>query len=279
MKYINNTNTMLYKYKLKGSFGRIYPISLISIYILCMVEMVIRWFIIDEGYQVSQFPLFSFILAGLFFMVMGFIQLNRYKLWIYLLIGLFAGVGCILAIFIVPGNPVIFRIAYAANMLIILLIVIINWPLLSSQEKYEANARRLFKLASELVTETSDGYTRRPFAAGKIKIAREELLGFARFLNGKFIARSMLLKHSVYLIFSMNKTVMKVNEPSEVSYIEINELGEVSVQISEKDYHQYRARFNFNQLNENIASVLLRFLNYYQSGNETRILTELKTAR
>jgi energy-coupling factor transporter transmembrane protein EcfT len=244
-----------------------------------MIEMVMRWLMIDKGYSVSQFHYLAFIVAGLFFLVMGFIQFYRYNLWIYLVIGFFAGVGCILAIYIVPGFPVIFKVVYTANMLIILLIVIINWPLLSSQERFEGNARRLFKLASELVTETSNGYTHRPFAAGKITINKDELLGFARFVNGKFIARSIHLKDSVYLIFSMNKSVMNLIEPTDVSYFEISEGGEVSVRISEKDYLLYKATFNFDQLNEKMASVLIRFIDYYKDGNENRILTELKTAR
>lgn len=279
MKYTKNTKAMRYRSKLKGSFGRVYPISLIIIYIFCMIEMVIRWLIIVKGYLISQFPLFSFVIASLFFLVMGFIQTYRYKLWIYSVIGFFAGVGCILAIFIVPGFPLYFRVVYAANMLIILLIVIINWPLLSSQERFESNARRLFKLASELISETSSGFTHRPYAVGRITISQDELLGFARFVNGKFIARSIHLKSSVCLIFSMNKSVMKVNDPLEVSYFEINDSGDVSVKISERDYDQYRKTFNFDQLNEKMGSVFLRFINYYQNGYENRILTELKTAR
>ena len=72
---------------------------------------------------------------------------------------------------------------------------------------------------------------------------------------------------------------MKAVEPSGVSYFEISESGEVAVKIAEKDYHQYKETFNFDQLSEKLASVFLRFLEYYKNGNENRILTELKTAR
>jgi hypothetical protein len=187
--------------------------------------------------------------------------------------------GCFLAVYIVPGPPKIFGVFYFVNLFIIALLIVMNWPLLHSQERFEANARRLFKLAVELVSETSNGYTHRPFAAGRIEINKEDLLGFVRFMNGKLIARAIRQKNLTYLIFSMNKSVLKVEEPSEVSYFEMTEGGELSVKISEKDYRQYRATFNFNQLNENMASVFFRFLDYYKSGNETRILTELKTAR
>ncbi len=278
MKYIKNTRTMLYKSKLKGSFGRIYPISLIIIYILCLIEVFIRWQFRKQG-DPSLTPQISFFIAGLFFLVMGFIQLNRYKLWIYPALGFFAGMGCFLASYIVPGPPKILGIFYFINILIIILLIVVKWPLLSSQERFESNARRLFKLASELISETSNGYTQRPFAAGKISINFDDLLGFARFLNGKYIARSIHRENLVYLIFSMNKSVVKVDDPAEVSYIEINHNGEVSVKISEKDYHLYKDTFNFDQLCEKMASVFLRFIEYYKKGNENRIITELKTAR
>jgi len=277
MKYIKNTKTMLYKSKLKGSFGRVYPISLIIIYILCMVEIFVRWIFIKNGYENIQFPYLSFVEAGLFFITMGFIQLRRYKLWIYPVIGIFAGLGCFLAIHFVPGSHFIFRIAYMVNLLIIILIVVINWPLLKNQERYEANARRLFKLASELVSETSNGFTQRPFAAGKISISKEELFGLVRFINGKFIARSIHQENLIYLIFSMNKSVLKVKDPTEVSYIEINHEGKVSVKISENDYHLYKDTFNFDQLCENMAGVFIRFTEYYKNQNENRIITELKS--
>lgn len=269
---------MLYKTKLRGSFGRYYPIGLILIYILCLIEIFIRWQVRNDEHN-TLVPQFSFYIAGLFFIVMGFIQLNRYRLWIYPALGFFAGIGCVLAAYIVPGPPNTLGIFYFVNLLIVILLIIINWSTLSSQERYEANARRLFKLAVELITETSNGFTHRPFAAGKIPFGRDEISGFVRFINGKFIARVIHQKESICLIFSMNKSVLKVEEPEDVSYIEITNEGEISVKISEKDYHQYKATFNFNQLNEKMADVFLRFLDYYKNGNENRIITELKTAR
>jgi hypothetical protein len=269
---------MFYKAKLRGSFGRVYPISLLIIYILCLIEILIRWQIRKHEPQTLT-PQFSFFIAGMFFMAMGFIQLFRYKLWIYPVLGFFLGMGCIIAIFVVPGPPTILGVFYFINILIIILLIVVNWSLINSQERFETNARRLFRLAAELISETSNGYTQRPFAAGKIEINQEELQGFVRFINGKFIARPLYKKNSIYLIFSMNKSVVKIDEPGDVSYIQYAGDGQVSVRISEKDYHQYSTSFNFNQLNENMASVFFRFLNYYKAGNEARILTELKTAR
>lgn len=270
---------MLYKSKLKGSFGRIYPIAMIVVYILCMIEIYIRWNLNNSGYDLFLIPAVSMTIAGLFFVVMGFIQLFKYRLWINLVLGLLFGIGCILAIFVFSYSFPFIKIIYIINALIVVLLVIFTWPTLSGQERFEANARRLFKLASELITETSNGFTERPYSAGKINVSKEDLEGFARFVNGKFIARSFHHDSMVYLVFSMNRSVLTVNDPTEVSYISIDQEGNISVRISQQDYHQYRATFNFDQLCETMATVFTRFIEYYKNGNENRIITELKTAR
>ena len=270
---------MLYKSKLKGSFGRIYPIAMIIVYILSMIEIYIRWNLNNSGYDLFLIPAVSMTIAGLFFIVMGFIQLFKYRLWVNVLIGLLFGIGCILAIFVFSYDFPFIKIIYIINALLIVLLIIIRWPTLSGQERFEAMARRLFKLASELITETSNGFTERPYSAGKMNISKKDLEGFARFVNGKFIARSFHNDSIVYLVFSMNRSVLTVNEPTEVSYISIDQEGNISVRISQQDYHQYKATFNFDQLCETMARVFTRFIEYYKDGNENRIITELKTAR
>ena len=60
-----------------------------------------------------------------------------------------------------------------------------------------------------------------------------------------------------------------------------NELPYVGdwVSISEYDYRQYRKKFNFDQLCASVGDIFKRFLEYYEDGNEDRIITELKIAR
>ncbi len=270
---------MLYKSKLKGSFGRIYPIVMIVIYIFSMIEIYIRWNLNNSGYDLLLIPAFSMTLAGLFFIVMGFIQLFKYRLWVNVVIGLLFGIGCVLAIFVLSYDFPFIKIIYFINALLVVLLVILTWPTLSGQERFEANARRLFKLVSELITETSNGFTERPYSAGKIVVSKEDMEGFARFVNGKYIARSFHVSSMVYLVFSMNRSVYTVNEPTEASYVSIDQDGNLSVRISQQDYHQYKATFNFDQLCETMAKGFVRFIEYYKNGNENRIITELKTAR
>ncbi|MCD4697730.1 MAG: hypothetical protein K8S16_16015 [Bacteroidales bacterium] len=268
---------MLYKSKLKGSFGRIYPITMILVYILCMIEIFIRWNLNNYGYHLLLIPSVAMTIMGLFFMVTGIIQFYKYRLWVNVVFGFLLGIGCILAIFVFSHTHPFFKVIYIINALLFILLIILGWPVFSGQERFEANARRLFRLASELITETSDGFTERPFSAGNIDVSIEDLEGFARFANGKYIARSFHTNSMIYLIFSMNRSVLTVNEPTEVSYISIDKEGNISVRISQQDYHQYKTTFNFDQLCETMARVFTRFIEYYKDGNESRIITELKS--
>lgn len=271
---------MIYKSKLKGSFGRYYPISLVVIYILCLVEVVIRTGFKNNGMEIQQVPVFSFTLMGLFFILMGLWQLKRIQLWIYPVLGLLAGIGCFLAIYLFPSPSPYLITFYVINLLVIVLLILLFWSVLSAQERYEANARRLFSLSVEMIEDEAGGYTDRPFAAGKIAIkADDDLDGFIRFLDGRFIARSMKTQDVQYLLISMNKSVLATKDPHQVSHLQILRDGSLIVRICQPDYRQYKARYNFDQLCASLAGVFFRFYEYYRDGKENRIVRELKTAR
>lgn len=269
---------MLYKTKLRGSYGRYYPIAFLLCYILCIVEFFIRLDLIAKGYAIPKVPFYSAMAMAIFFVIMGIVQLARYSLWTNLFLGVLLGLGTFLSM----GQFVFSFITlpmYLINFFVVILFIVINWSTLYGHERYETNARRIFKLAAEQLNEISDGFTERPFSAGRVAIGNNELHAFARFINGKYIARSFYLENTVYLAFSLNRSVLKISHPSEVSYVSIDKEGALTVSISSADYRQYKSTFNFDQLCDSMGNVVKRFIGYYQNANENRIITELKTAR
>jgi len=186
MKYINNTKTMLYNSKLKSSFSVIYPVIIIIGLLFCLVEILIRYTMAGLGVEINLIPVVSIIGMAMIYWVIGTLQFLKYKLWIYAAIGFFAGLGCLLSFFTFPDPNVYFRIVFLGNAMIIILIIIAGWSVLKAHENYELYSRRIFKLASELIDETSNGFTNRPFTAGKVDLREEQILGFARFMNSKY---------------------------------------------------------------------------------------------
>ncbi|MBE0648290.1 MAG: hypothetical protein IH596_10950 [Bacteroidales bacterium] len=265
--------------KLRMSVGLFYPIAIISCYILAIAEWGIRSWLIGEGMDIKPMPFFTYYICSAFFIGMGIFQWFKYRLWVNPVIGIIVGFLCIQGPALIINDYFFTKASYFATFFILGLVVILNWSTLYGQERYEINARRLLKLAAEQIFETIDGFTDRPFSAGQINASKEELLGFSRFMEGKYVTRVFHEDSTIFLAFSLNRSLLTVVNPRDVSHIAIFDTGTMTIFISEADYRQYRKTYNFNQLCHSLGEVVKRFMGYYQEGLEGRIITELKTAR
>jgi len=270
---------MSYRSKIRMSIGWVYPIGIFTSYILAIVEWSVRAYLIRNGNEVNQVPFITYFIVALLFIVLGIIQWFRYRNWIYPVLGFIFGLTTGQGGFIFSPAHDFFGITSLICFIILVLFVIINWSSLYGHERFELNSRRLFRLAAERIYETRDGYTERPYSAGKAQYTRDELLGFSRYLHAKYITHPFYLEDCICLAFSMNKSLIVVEEPSEVSHIILDHNGNIRVKISEKDYRDYKERLSFDQLCSSMANVFTRFLDYYKSGLESRIITELKSAK
>jgi hypothetical protein len=77
----------------------------------------------------------------------------------------------------------------------------------------------------------------------------------------------------------MNKSLIAINEGSEVSHVIIGNDGNVTVKVSDRDYRDYREKLSFDKLCESLSGIFIRFMEYYKGGLESRIMVELKSAR
>jgi hypothetical protein len=272
---------MRYKSKIRMSIGWIYPIGIFSSYIILFLEFKLRQMLKLSGNEVGGVPYITIILVALMFIVLGIMQWFRYRNWIYPVLGFLMGITIAQAAFIFPNydEPGIFKLTYFICFILIILFILINWNSFYSHERFEINSRRLFRLASERICRTDNGYTGRPYSGGKVECSRDELLGFVRFLHGSYIVRPFYYEGFVCLSFSMNTSLIVIHEGKEVSHVIIGYDGTVTVKVSDKDYRDYRERLSFDQLCASLASIFARFLDYYKEGLESRIMIELKSAK
>ncbi len=272
---------MSYKSKISMSIGWIYPIGIFSSYILLILEFELRQMLKQSGNEVWGVPYITIILVALLFIVLGIIQWFKYRNWIYPVLGFLMGITIAQASFIFPNydEPGIFKLTYFICFILIILFILINWNSFYSHERFEINSRRLFRLASERIYRTDNGYTGRPYSGGRVECSRDELLGFVRFLHGNYIVRPFYYESYVCLSFSMNTSLIVIHEGKEVSHVIIGYDGTVTVKLSDKDYRDYRERLSFDQLCASLAGIFTRFLDYYKEGLESRIMIELKSAK
>jgi len=272
---------MNYRSKVRMSIGWIYPIGIFSSYILLFLEFELRRMLIQQGNNVWGVPYITIILVALMFVALGIIQWFRYRNWIYPVLGFLMGITTAQISFIFPhyDEPGIFKLTYFTCFILIILFILINWNSFYSHERVEINSRRLFRLASERIYKTDNGYTERPYSGGKVDCTRDELLGFIRFLHSNYIIRPFYYESYVCLSFSMNTSLVVIHEGREVSHVIIGYDGTVTVKISDKDYRDYHERLSFDQLCASIAGIFSRFLDYYKKGLESRIMIELKSVK
>ena len=256
---------MISKSKLRGPIGRIGPYAVAVFISLALIEAIIT----------GEPPYSAFAFGG-FFIVFGIIEYHRTKLITYLILGLLFGTGTwhSMARFFVSFLSLE---TYIPHVIVGFGALVLTWPVFYGNEKLESNARRLFNLASEHVHEASNGFTDRPYSACKTEYTKDEIRGFARFMGGKKIVKSIIQKKAVVLALSMGISPLKEPDLQQISYVSFDYEGNISVHISEYDYNRFKEELTFDHLCASLSDVFMRFLEYYKKGLESRIIVELKS--
>ena len=139
--------------------------------------------------------------------------------------------------------------------------------------------RNLLEMAAMPVKDATNGYTDRPYPAGKFSASKDEITGFAKYLNKNLIATSFIEEDKVMLVFSNGFfqyiPFIKVNTQKE-TYISLYYSGDIDVHIAKKDYRKYRDELTFDQLCTSFGFIILTLLNYYKKGNCEKIKEILK---
>jgi hypothetical protein len=161
------------------------------------------------------------------------------------------------------------------HIIILIPVVIFGMPVVVRAYKLEVYSRKIFRLAAEQVREVSDGFTSRPYFAGKAEYTKEEILGFARYLSGKDIARYRVLDGIVLVGLSMGISPMADPSFDRISTVTFGFDGQVYVHISEHDYRLYKEKLSFDRLCSSLGNVMTNFLSCYRERTEERIITEL----
>ena len=180
---------MIGRSKLRGPIGRIGPYAVAVFISLASIEAII-----------TGKPPYSAYAFGCFFFVLGIYEYQRTKLFTYLLLGLLWGTGTwhSMARFSVSFLSLE---TYIPHVIVAFGALALTWPVLFGNEKLESNARRLFNLAAEHVHEALNGFTDRPYSAPNAEYTRDEITGFARFLGGGKIVKSIVQQEVVIVAF------------------------------------------------------------------------------
>ncbi len=138
--------------------------------------------------------------------------------------------------------------------------------------------RIFLEWAAKSVYDTNDGYTGRPYPAGKASYSKKEIVEFAKYMDKNLKATSYIKDDRVILVFSNGMfqyiPFLKPNL-QKVTYVSFDYEGNSSVYISKKDYRKYKEELTFDQLCQSFSDIVLKFFHYFRKGECENIIEML----
>ena len=215
---------------------------------------------------------------GVIYVIWDFAQTLRTRIYYFSVLGLLCGLGAWHYQIAATADTILTMPTFIMHLVIILASLLL-WGIkvMSRQAELEANARRIFELAAGQIEDTANGFTERPFVAGKVEHTWEDILAFVRFLDGSHIAKLRVESDIVRLLFSLSVSPLSNPQLDKISHISFDSNSNMIVQISKSDYRKYKEQLTFDQLCAALANMFKRFLQYSCEGREQRIISELGT--
>ena len=152
--------------------------------------------------------------------------------------------------------------------------------LLSINKKIKWRGRDILELAAAPVEDIGNGYTPRPLPAGKTEFTQQQIVDFADFARRNLIAATYTGKDKIVFV-----PVTAGREPgfilglksdyTDETWVAIDYEGNVSVNISHRDYLEYKETLAFDQICESLGNLFVEFIQMHIRGEGVRILDRL----
>jgi hypothetical protein len=138
--------------------------------------------------------------------------------------------------------------------------------------------REILELAARPVESADDGFTARPYPAGRAEYTKEQLLRFARYLLKHMIAFPYVERDRVVMVVPENMLPRLLGLKHGYlgsTFVSFGFDGKVSVQIQKSDYERYREELTFDELCSSFAALFEEFLDLHRNGRGKLIIRRL----
>jgi Ca2+/Na+ antiporter len=136
----------------------------------------------------------------------------------------------------------------------------------------------ILELIARPVDESEDGFTTRPYPAGRTCHSEEEVKGFAQFMLRHVIAYPFFEEDRIVLVIPSNMFTYLLflkRDYSKDTYVSIGYDGAVSVNIRRKDYQKYHEELTFDRLCQSLGDLFKSFLAMHSRGEKKEIIQRL----
>jgi hypothetical protein len=151
-------------------------------------------------------------------------------------------------------------------------------------KKIKWRGREVLELAAAPVEKMDNGYTPRPLPAGKTEFTQRQILAFAEFARKNLIAVTYVGKDKVVFVPVMEGRELGFilglkSDYTAETWVIFDFNGNVSVNISHRDYLEYQQAFAFDQLCESLGNLFVEFMELFQRGEGVRIIDRTDALR
>ena len=182
--------------------------------------------------------------------------------------------------FLVPdriGGPRDPEILFLMFLILFFLVWII---ILFLTKKLKWRGREVLEMAAGPVEDAGGGYTTRPLPAGKTEFSDRQIIQFAGFARRNLIAVPYTGKDKVVFVPVVTGRefpfIMGLKgDYTDETWIAFDLNGEVSVNISHRDYLNYNEELSFDQLCESLGNLFIEFMDMFRRGEGTRIIDRM----
>jgi len=173
-----------------------------------------------------------------------------------------------------PRDPEIIFLAFLILFFLVWIII------LFITKKMKWRGREILEMAAGPVEDTGSGYTTRPLPAGKTEFTQKQIKQFTQFAMRHLIAVPYVGKDKVVFVpviagreftFIMGLK----NDYTDETWVAFDSNGDVSVNISHRDYLNYNEELSFDQLCESLGNLFIDFVEMFQRGEGTRVIDRM----
>jgi len=175
-----------------------------------------------------------------------------------------------------PRDPAIIFLVFLILFFLVWLIILLF------TKRIKWRGREILEMAADPVEDTGSGYTARPLPAGKTEFTQRQIIQFAQFAKRHLIAVPYIGKDKVVFVpvtewreffFIMGLK----SDYTDETWVAFDFNGDVSVNISHRDYLAYNEELSFDQLCGSLGNLFVEFMEMFQRGEGIRIIDRMNT--
>lgn len=151
---------------------------------------------------------------------------------------------------------------------------------LAATKRIKWRGREVLELAAQPVDDADAGYTSRPLPAGRTDLGRQQILEFAEFARKNLIAVPYVDRDKVVFVpVRMGREYGFIlglkSDYADETWVAFDFKGNVSVNISHRDYMMYQEALSFERLCRSLGDLFVEFVEMFGRGEGVRIIDRM----